>query len=145
MKRTICVNKNSTYVVETLNEIVRTNRDVRDKIEKTQYLFWGSKIVENEFLWESARHVNNYYKIKGEIISANESTTEINISLVKRPFCYAIYILVVFFLLIAIVSKSIFFVIFSVVFAGSALGSKQNYFDEVERDIKKLLRCELVE
>lgn len=139
-KRIICINKTSTYVIEKLNETVRTNVDLSDKIGKTKYMFWGPKITENEFLWKTAKHVNNNYKVKGEIVAKDDLTTEINIDLVRRPSCYIFYVLVVCWWLIAVVSESLPIAIFSIVFIILAYGGKMNYFDDVERDIKNIFK-----
>ena len=139
-KRTICINNTSAYVIEKLNETVRTNVDLSDKIGKTKNLFWGPKITENVFLWKTAKHVNNNYKVKGEIVAKDELTTEININLVRRPSCYIFYVLVVCWWVMAFVSESLPIVIFSIVFIILACGNKMNYFDEVERDIKNIFK-----
>ena len=139
MMKIIPINRSADVIVEKLNEAVRTKVDIKDKLGQTNYLFWGEKIAENTFLWESASHVNNFFRISGEIIDKDHFHAEIHIKLVNKPSYYFIYLLSVWFLLIAFLSKTIFFAIFAVVFMIYSWMSKNKYFDDVTGDIKKIL------
>lgn len=139
MLKIIPINRSVDVIVEKLNEVVRTKVDIKDKIGQTNYFFWGEKIAEKTFLWESARHVNNFFRISGEIIDKDPFHSEIHIKLVNRPSYYFIYALSVWFLLIAFLSRTFFFAIFAVVFIVYSWMTKNKYFDDVAGDIKKLL------
>ena len=139
MKKVIPVNSSVDVMVEKLNEAVRTKVQIKDKLGLTNCYFWGEKIVQNTFLWDSARHVNNFFRIRGEIIDRDNSHAEIHIKLVNRPSYYFIYILSVWFLLIAFLSRMLFFVILAIVFIVYSWMIKGKYFDDVVGDIKKLL------
>lgn len=131
-------NKSKEQVVEALNSIVRPNIDIRDKWGKTPYLFWGKKITEEKFLWQSALHVNNLYKIKGEIVSADDGSTKVQIEVVG-VLIYIIYALVLFAAILGFFIKNYYAIIFGVLLGVVALLDKQNYIDSVVKDIKEHL------
>lgn len=139
MKKVISVNSPADITIEKLNQKVRTKVKIEDKLGVTDYYFWGDKISQNTFVWDSARNVNNFLRIKGEIVEKDRENLEIHLKVINKPSYYVIYILAVFFVLIALLSSKYFFAIFAVVFVGVAWIVKYKYFDDVVADIKSIV------
>ncbi len=143
MKKVISVNSSVDIIIEKLNQKVRTKVKIEDKLGVTEYYFWGDKISQNTFVWDSARNVNNFLRIKGEIVEKDQENSEIYLKVINKPSYYVIYALAVWFVLIALLSSKYFFAIFAVVFVGVAWIVKYKYFDDVVADIKSIVRvCE---
>lgn len=138
MKKVISVNSSVDIIIEKLNQKVRTKVKIEDKLRVTEYYFWGDKISQNTFVWDSARNVNNFLRIKGEIVEKDQENSEIYLKVINKPSYYVIYVLAVFFVLIALLSSKYFFAIFAVVFVGVAWIVKYKYFDDVVADIKSI-------
>lgn len=139
MKKVISVNSPVDIIIEKLNQKVRTKVKIEDKLGVTEYYFWGDKISQNTFVWDSARNVNNFLRIKGEIVEKDQENSEIYLKVINKPSYYVIYVLAVFFVLIALLSSKYFFAIFAVVFVGVAWIVKYKYFDDVVADIKSIV------
>ncbi len=139
MKKMISVNSSVDIIIEKLNQKVRTKVKMEDKLGVTEYYFWGDKISQNTFVWDSARNVNNFLRIKGEIVEKDQENSEIYLKVINKPSYYVIYVLAVFFVLIALLSSKYFFAIFAVVFVGVAWIVKYKYFDDVVADIKSIV------
>lgn len=138
MKKIIRVNLPANIVIDKLNKIVRTSFKIKDQLGLTDYLFYGSKIEKDEFLWDSVKHINNLYRVKGKIVAVENNKTQINIEVINRPSRYTIYVLGIWLLIIGIITKNIFFVIFSVVFVIYSCVIKQSFLSKVTTDIKKI-------
>ena len=69
--------------------------------------FGGEKIVRDEFLWDSAKHVNNIFRIKGKLIAKDTEHTEIHMQVINKASFYVIYALALWFLLIALLTNKI--------------------------------------
>lgn len=138
MKKIIRVNLPANIVIDKLNKIVRTSFKIKDQLGLTDYLFYGSKIEKDEFLWDSVKHINNLYRVKGKIVAVENNKTQINIEVINRPSRYMIYVLGIWLLIIGIITKNIFFVIFSVVFVIYSYIIKQSFLNKVTTDIKKI-------
>lgn len=139
MKKVISVNSSVDIIIEKLNQKVRTKVKIEDKLGVTEYYFWGDKISQNTFVWDSARNVNNFLRIKGEIVEKDQENSEIYLKVINKPSYYVIYALAVWFVLIALLSRKYFFAIFAVVFVGVAWIVKYKYFDDVVADIKSIV------
>ena len=139
MKKVILTNSPSKVIIAKLNKTVKNKIEIQDKWGLTDYYFWGEKIVQDVFVWDSARHVNNFFRMKGEVIDRDNEQAEIHLSVIKKPSYYVIYVLSVWFIIIALLSGKFFFSIFAVVFIVYGLGMKQNYFEEVVGDIKYIV------
>ena len=138
MKKIIRVNLPANIVIDKLNKIVRTSFKIKDQLGLTDYLFYGSKIEKDEFLWDSVKHINNLYRVKGKIVAVENNKTQINIEVINRPSRYMIYVLGIWLLIIGIITKNIFFFIFSVVFVIYSCIIKQSFLNKVTTDIKKI-------
>ncbi len=141
MKKVISVNSPTEVIVAKLNETVHAKVEIKDKMGLTNYYFGGDKIVQNVFLWESARHVNNFFKIKGEIVDRDNEHSEIHIKVINRPSYYVIYVLAIWFLLIAILSGEIFLGIFALVFVLFSWMTKHKYFSDIIADINNIVEA----
>ncbi len=139
MKKVISVNSPADIIIEKLNQKVRTKVKIEDKLGVTDYYFWGEKITQNTFLWDSARNVNNFLRIKGEIVEKDQENSEIYLKVINKPSYYVICALAVWFVLIALLSSKYFFAIFAVVFVGVAWIVKYKYFDDVVADINSIV------
>ena len=139
MKKVISVNSSVDIIIEKLNQKVRTKVKIEDKLGVTEYYFWGDKISQNTFVWDSARNVNNFLRIKGEIVEKDQENSEIYLKVINKPSYYVIYVLAVFFVLIALLSSKYFFAIFAIVFVGVAWIVKYKYFDDVVADINSIV------
>lgn len=139
MKKVISVNSSVDIIIEKLNQKVRTKVKIEDKLGVTEYYFWGDKISQNTFVWDSARNVNNFLRIKGEIVEKDQENSEIYLKVINKPSYYVIYVLAVFFVLIALLSSKYFFAIFAVVFVVIAWIVKYKYFDDVVADINSIV------
>ncbi len=69
----------------------------------------------------------------------DQENSEIYLKVINKPTYYVVYILAVFFVLIALLSSKYFFAIFAVVFVGVAWIVKYKYFDDVVADIKSIV------
>lgn len=138
MKKVISVNSSVDIIIEKLNQKVRTKVKIEDKLGVTEYYFWGDKISQNTFVWDSARNVNNFLRIKGEIVEKDQENSEIYLKVINKPSYYVIYVLAVFFVIIALLSSKYFFAIFAVVFVVIAWIVKYKYFDDVVADINSI-------
>lgn len=112
MKKIIRVNLPANIVIDKLNKIVRTSFKIKDQLGLTDYLFYGSKIEKDEFLWDSVKHINNLYRVKGKIVAVENNKTQINIEVINRPSRYTIYVLGIWLLIIGIITKNIFLLYF---------------------------------
>ena len=139
MKKVISVNSPADITIDKLNQKVRTKVKIEDKLGVTDYYFWGDKISQNTFVWDSARNVNNFLRLKGEIVEKDQENSEIHLKVINKPSYYVIYILAVFFVLIALLSSKYFFAIFAVAFVGVAWIVKYKYFDDVVADINSIV------
>ena len=139
MKKVISVNSPADITIDKLNQKVRTKVKIEDKLGATDYYFWGDKISQNTFAWDSARNVNNFLRLKGEIVEKDRENSEIHLKVINKPSYYVIYILAVWFVLIALLSSKYFFAIFAVVFVVIAWIVKYKYFDDVVADINSIV------
>lgn len=139
MKKVISVNSPADVTIEKLNEAVRTKVEIKDKLGLTEYYFWGEKIVQNTFLWDSARHVNNLLRVRGEIIDKDAEHSEVHIKAINRLPYYFIYVLAIWFILIALLSSKIFFAFFAVVFIVFSWIMKSKYIDDIIADINSIV------
>lgn len=129
-------------VVEKLNAVVRTRVKFIDQWGKSNYLFWGEKIEKNEFEWDYAKYVNGLHRIKGTVVDRGNGNTEVHIKLKNRipPCC--IYILSIIILLIGMIAKEFFSILFAFIFIVVYWITKQNYLDMVTTEIKNVFKGE---
>lgn len=127
-------------VIEKLNAVVRTKVDFKDQWGETDYLFWGPKIENNEFVWINVRYGDGLHRTKGTIVDMGNGSTEIHIKVMNVIHPCFIYILCIWMLLIGIIAKQNFGIIFSFVFVVAYWMVKQNYLDRVTTDIENVFR-----
>lgn len=140
MKKTILVNASSDVIMKGMNEKVRNKVNIKDKLGMTDFYFWGEEITQNVFVLDSARHVNNFLRIKGEMIEQDQEHTEICVKVINRLSYYVIYVLAVWFLVLALLSKEMFLAVFAVVFVGVAWITKCQYLNDVIEDLNHILK-----
>ena len=46
---------------------------------------WSDKISQNTFVWDSARNVNNFLRLKGEIVEKDRENSEIYLKVINKP------------------------------------------------------------
>lgn len=139
-ERVIRVKLPADIVIEKLNAVVRTKVNFKDQWGETDYLFWGEKIERNEFVWDNVRNRNGLQKTKGTIVDMGNNNTEIHIKVMNRIHPCFIYALCIWMLLMGIIAKQIFGIIFSFVFVAAYWIEKQNYLDRVTTDIKNVFK-----
>ena len=74
------------------------------------------------------------------MIERDQEHTEICVKVINRLSYYVIYLLAVWFLVIALLSKELFFAVFAVVFVGVAWIIKCQYLNDVIEDINHILK-----
>ncbi len=138
MKKVISVDSPIEEVVTKLNKTVHSKVEIKDKMGVSAYYFGGEKIVQDEFLWDSAKHVNNFFRIKGKLIAKDTEHTEIDMQVINKPSFYVIYALALWFLLIALLTSKIVWGVFAIVFVAFGWFAKSKYFDDVIVDIRNI-------
>ena len=137
MKRVILVDSPIEEVVVKLNKTVHSKVEIKDRIGDAYY-FGGGKIVQDEFLWDSAKHVNNFFRIKGKLIAKDMEHTEIDMQVINKPSFYVIYALALWFLFIALLTSKIVWVVFAIAFVTFSWFAKDKYFEDVIADIRNI-------
>lgn len=138
MKKVISVDSPIEEVVAKLNNTVHSKVEIKDKMGVSAYYFGGEKIVQDEFLWDSAKHVNNFFRIKGKLIAKDMEHTEIDMQVINKPSFYVIYALALWFLLIALLTSKIVLVVFAIAFVAFSWFAKSKYFEDVIVDIRNI-------
>lgn len=125
-----------------LNKTVHSKVEIKDKIGVSAYYFGGEKIVRDEFLWDSAKHVNNIFRIKGKLIAKDTEHTEIHMQVINKPSFYVIYALALWFLLIALLTNKIVWAVFAIIFVVISWFSKSKHLEDVVADINKTIEAD---